>query len=148
MRGFCQSSIELGRPEDTSQDALCVLGLPETATQEEIRTAYEKLEERYSEDHYLGSPLWDLAAEKRERIRAAYAELTEQGAPVQTDAEAEDQTETEPCDSVSRQIRTLLNRSELDAAQTLLEQQPNRENDPELLALSAGNAGVEAGLAG
>ena len=121
--------------DERKQNALRVLGLPETATQEEICAACEKLEERYSEDHYLGSPLWDMAAEKRERIRAAYAELTRQEPPVQTDTEPEDEAETETGDPVSRQLRTLLNRNELDAAQTLLEQQPNRENDPELLYL-------------
>ena len=125
--------------DEMKQNALRVLNLPETATQEEIRAAFEKLEERYSEDHDLGSPLWDMAAEKRERFRAAYAVLSEQEAPVQAEAEAEaqpvDQPEAEDGDSVSRQIRTLLNQNELDAARTLLEQQPDRENDPELLYL-------------
>ncbi|MBR6414234.1 MAG: J domain-containing protein [Oscillospiraceae bacterium] len=121
--------------DEARKNAFRVLKLPETATQEEIRAAYEKLEERYSEVHYLGSPLWDMAAEKRELIQAAYKELTEEAQSVQTQAPQTEKAEPECSDSVSRRLRALLNRNELDEAQALLEQQENRENDPELLYL-------------
>lgn len=121
--------------DETKKNAYRVLNLPETATREEIHAAYEKLEERYSEIRYLGSPLWDMAAEKRELIQAAYDELTREEAPMRVQTVQEAQEDPEPGDSVSRRLRTLLNRNELDAAQALLEQQPNRENDPELLYL-------------
>lgn len=121
--------------DEARKNAFRVLKLPETATQEEIRAAYEKLEERYSEVHYLGSPLWDMAAEKRELIQTAYKELTEEAQSVQTQAPQTEEAEPECSDSVSRRLRALLNRNELDEAQALLEQQENRENDPELLYL-------------
>ena len=76
-----------------------------------------------------------MAAEKRERIQAAYKELTEEAQSVQTQAPQTDEAEPERSDSVSHRLRALLNRNELDEAQALLEQQENRENDPELLYL-------------
>ena len=110
------------------QNALRVLGLPETATPEEIRAAYDKLEDRYSEANYFGSPLWDMAAEKRELIRAAYAELSqEEPSAAQPAVIAPERPES----SVSLRVRKLLNANDLDGAEQLLLCQAELESNPE-----------------
>ena len=58
------------------KDPYEVLGVPKTATQEEIKTAYRKLAKQYHPDRYIGNPLADLAAEKFKEINEAYDTLT------------------------------------------------------------------------
>ncbi|MDO4492632.1 MAG: J domain-containing protein [Clostridia bacterium] len=53
-----------------------VLGVPETATKEEIRAAYLKLVKKYHPDKYTDNPLKELAGEKLKEINLAYDMLT------------------------------------------------------------------------
>ncbi len=53
-----------------------VLGVPETATDEEIKKAYRELVRKYHPDKYYDNPLADVAAEKMKEINAAYDEIT------------------------------------------------------------------------
>ena len=53
-----------------------VLGVPETATDEEVKKAYLKLARKYHPDNYHDNPLADLAQEKMKEINAAYEEIT------------------------------------------------------------------------
>lgn len=53
-----------------------VLGIKETATQEEIKKAYRELVKQYHPDKYENNPLKDLAEEKLREINEAYDTLT------------------------------------------------------------------------
>ena len=52
-----------------------VLGVPRTATQEQIRFSYRALAARYHPDKHQGNPLQELAAERLARINEAYEAL-------------------------------------------------------------------------
>ena len=49
-----------------------VLGVPESATDEQVKQAYRELAKKYHPDNYNDSPLADLAEEKMKEINEAY----------------------------------------------------------------------------
>lgn len=49
-----------------------VLGVSETATDDEIKSAYRKLAKKYHPDNYANSPLADVAEQKMKEINEAY----------------------------------------------------------------------------
>ena len=57
------------------KDPYKVLGVPATASDEEIKTAYRNLARKYHPDKYAGSDLAELAEEKMKEINAAYDQI-------------------------------------------------------------------------
>jgi len=53
-------------------DPYSVLGVKQTATDEEIKRAYRELARKYHPDNYQNNPLADLAEEKMKEVNEAY----------------------------------------------------------------------------
>ncbi len=49
-----------------------ILGVPETATEEQIKDAYRDLARKYGDEAYMGGPLADVAKQKMEELDRAY----------------------------------------------------------------------------
>lgn len=49
-----------------------ILGVPPTATDDQVKTAYRDLARKYHPDNYQNNPLADLASEKMKEINEAY----------------------------------------------------------------------------
>ena len=60
------------------RDPYEVLGVPSSATDEEIKKAYRNLARKYHPDNYHDSPLADVAQEKMKEINEAYDEIQRQ----------------------------------------------------------------------
>ena len=60
------------------KDPYQILGVPETASDEEIKKAYRELARKYHPDNYHDNPLEDLAQEKMKEINAAYEQITKE----------------------------------------------------------------------
>ena len=61
-------------------DPYKILGVPEDASDEEIKKAYRELARKYHPDNYHDNPLEDLDQEKMKEINAAYEQITKERA--------------------------------------------------------------------
>ena len=60
------------------RDPYQVLGIPSTATDEEVKKAYRNLARKYHTDNYHDNPLEDLAQERMKEINEAYETIRTQ----------------------------------------------------------------------
>jgi len=89
-----------------------LLGLDETATDEEIKTRYEELKAKYKEDRWLDGEEGNEAARMLNKLDVAYAEITE------ARREREQNTEGQ---SSFEEIATLLKADKVSEAQAKLD---------------------------
>ena len=99
-----------------------VLGVSESASDEEIKKAYRELVKKYHPDKYVDNPLSDLAAEKIKEINMAYDMITKQRS--NGSASSGYQSSYNNGDSNFNYVIQLINANRLDEAQSTLESMP------------------------
>lgn len=115
-------------------DPYKILGVPSTATDDEVKKAYRELARKYHPDKYADTDLADLASEKMKEVNAAYEEIQAMrsgkqgassggangngGAYGNTYGQTYGPSEAHRNEYVS--ARNLINRGELQAAEELL----------------------------
>ena len=60
------------------QDPYSVLGVPSSASDDEVKKAYRELIRKYHPDSYVNNPLSDLAEEKFKEVQEAYDQIMKQ----------------------------------------------------------------------
>ena len=109
-------------------DPYQILGVPETATDEEVKKAYLKLARKYHPDNYHDNPLADLAQEKMKEINAAYEQVTKSRSGAQRSAQYSGgygygsgwSNQSASGSSVLQQVRMAINSGNLSRAEALL----------------------------
>ena len=120
-----------------------VLGIPPTATDEEVKEAYRKVARKYHPDNYSAdNPLADLATEKMKEINEAYDAIKEErinakvngGNNARTGAGSSDRTGGDPNDphyAAYCEARRYLNSRRAAAADGILSRIPENERSAE-----------------
>lgn len=106
------------------RDPYEVLGVPKSATQAEIKSAYRKLAKQYHPDKYVGNPLADLAAEKFKEINEAYETLS--GGNTGTSSNPFGSASAGSSAGIFVQIRQRIQINALDEAEQMLDGIENR----------------------
>ena len=95
-------------------NAFEILGLPSTATKQEVEAQYRKLREKYQKDRFLPGEEGEIASEKLQQVEVAYRD-------VMISFEESQQTDTFVNDDDYTDIQTLITAGNLDAAQQKLD---------------------------
>lgn len=90
-----------------------LLGVSETATDEEIKTAYETLKEKYKEERWLDGEAGNEAARMLNKLDSAYAEIMS--------ARTESKTNTEG-ESAFEKVASAIKNNDVETAQRLLDE--------------------------
>ena len=113
------------------KDPYQILGVPETATDEEVKKAYLKLARKYHPDNYHDNPLADLAQERMKEINAAYEQVTKERSGASRGGSRQSgygyggyqnswNTYSTSGSSVLQQVRIAINSGDLSRAEALL----------------------------
>jgi len=117
------------------KDPYSVLGVSQNASDEEIKKAYRELARKYHPDNYQNNPLADLAEEKMKEINEAYNTITKQrSGGYQPRANSGQQSygsyqQQRSSDPIYARIRGLINAGNLDGAEQLLMQAPQKTGE-------------------
>ena len=105
-------------------DPYQVLGISESATDEEVKRAYRELARKYHPDNYHDNPLADLAQEKMKEINAAYEEINRRrsggGRSASSGYGGGWQQQYGGSSSTFQQVRTAIQMGDLSRAESLL----------------------------
>lgn len=97
-----------------------ILGLPDTATQEEIDARYKELREKYQRDRFLPGDEGEEASEKLQQIEVAYRDIN-----IQRQEREQSQEFTDDKDYTA--IQELITANKLDEAQRKLDERVTRD---------------------
>ena len=109
-----------------------ILGVSESATDEEIKEAYRKLAKKYHPDRYVDDGLKELATEKMQQINEAYDTIKDMRAGKGTGSYGGTNTGTGAgSNSNFAAIRTMINSGMYSAAEEALDKVPADKRDAE-----------------
>ena len=114
------------------KDPYSVLGVSQSASDDEVKKAYRDLARKYHPDNYQNNPLADLAEEKMKEINEAYDVITKQRAGGHQSTGSYGSYNAGQSRSYSSQdpsfarVRSLINAGNLSAAEQLLFQMPTK----------------------
>lgn len=122
------------------RDPYEVLGVSRTASDSEIKKAYHELVKKYHPDNYTDNPLADLASERMKEINEAYDTITKARAAssssgssaysgYRTDSGSSSYSSYNAGGSQYDNVRRCINANQLDAAESLLNDMPNRNGE-------------------
>ncbi len=115
------------------KDPYEILGVPRTASDDEIKTAYRELARKYHPDKYTDNPLSDLAQEKMQEINEAYDTIVKErraGGSQQTGGYAGN-SQSYVGSSRFADVRRLLSQNRYMDAEILLDGVPSLSRDAE-----------------
>ena len=118
-------------------DPYTVLGVSPNASDQEVKRAYRELARKYHPDNYVDNPLADLAEEKMKEINEAYEAIQKQrsggGGYQQQSSGGYRQQQQYSSSSSSNptfaRVRSMINLGDLNAAERLLQEVPQRSGE-------------------
>lgn len=100
-----------------------VLGVAETATDAEVKTAYRELAKKYHPDNYADSPLADLAEQKMKEVNEAYdmiCDMRKNGAASRSTSSQSSYSNSGYTNTSFPDVRRLIKEGRLDDAMQIL----------------------------
>ncbi len=119
------------------RDPYTVLGVSPNASDQEVKRAYRELARKYHPDNYVDNPLADLAEEKMKEINEAYEAIQKQrsgGGSYQQQSSGGYHQQQQYSSSSSNnptfaRVRSMINLGDLNAAERLLQEVPQRSGE-------------------
>ena len=120
------------------KDPYSVLGVSQSASDDEVKKAYRELARKYHPDNYQNNPLADLAEEKMKEINEAYDVITKQrsGGYQKTTSSGygyqggyQQQYSSASTNPAYARIRSLINAGDLQTAERLLMEVTQRSGE-------------------
>ena len=109
------------------RDPYQVLGVPSTATDEEVKKAYRDLARKYHPDNYHDNPLADLAQERMKEINEAYEAVQSQRKAQRSGGYQSAYQGSYQGSSRYQRVRMAISSGDLNLAEELLNAQTNHD---------------------
>lgn len=115
-----------------------ILGVPPTATDDQVKAAYREMARKYHPDNYQNNPLADLASEKMKQINEAYDTIMKQRRSEQSNQSYSHQSSSQYAgrqqyagSSQFADVRRMINQRRINEAEEVLNGVPVVSRDAE-----------------